>query len=62
MEQQLQYLRDKLKELDDKIEEVKKRMPVHSVKPPIMIELFALEDERNALEKQIIQLKEDKDE
>ncbi len=40
-------LEDKLKELDKKIAEVNKRMPAHSVKPPIMLELFALEDERD---------------
>jgi hypothetical protein len=32
-------------------------MPAHSVKPTIMTELFELEDERDALEKQIIELK-----
>ena len=50
-------LEDKLKELDEKIAEVNKRMPAHSVKPTIMTELFELEDERDALEKQIIELK-----
>jgi len=52
----LKSLEDKLKELDQKIAEVKKRMPAHSVKPPIMMELFALEDERELVEKQIAQL------
>jgi hypothetical protein len=42
--------------------EVKRRMPAHSIKPPIMMELFELEDERDLIEKQIIQLKKDKDE
>jgi hypothetical protein len=37
-------------------------MPAHSIKPPIMMELFELEDERDLIEKQIIQLKKDKDE
>ena len=50
-------LEEKLKELDEKIAEVNKRMPAHSVKPPIMTELFELEDERDALEKQMSQLK-----
>jgi chromosome segregation ATPase len=57
MKQDLKGLEDKLKKLDEKIAEVKKRMPAHSVKPPIMTELFELEDERDALEKQIIELK-----
>ena len=50
-------LEEKLKELDKQIAEVNKRMPAHSVKPTIMTELFELEDERDALEKQIIELK-----
>ena len=50
-------LEDKLRELDEKIAEVNKRMPAHSVKPTIMTELFELEDERDALEKQILELK-----
>jgi uncharacterized protein YutE (UPF0331/DUF86 family) len=51
-------LEDKLKELDKKIAEVNKRMPAHSVKPPIMMELFALEDERDAVLKQLEVLKQ----
>jgi hypothetical protein len=57
MKSELNGLAAKLKELDEKIAEVKKRMPAHSIKPPIMMELFELEDEREALEKQIHQLK-----
>lgn len=55
MKQDLKFLKNKLNELEKKIEEVKKRMPAHSVKPPIMMELFELEDERDSVEKQIIQ-------
>jgi hypothetical protein len=58
MKSDLKGLEAKLKGLDEKIAEVKKRMPAHSIKPPIMMELFALEDERDALEKQIYQLKQ----
>jgi hypothetical protein len=50
-------LEDKLRELDEKIAEVNKRMPAHSAKPTIMTALFELEDERDALEKQIMALK-----
>ena len=57
MKPDLKGLEKKLTELESKIVEVKKRMPAHSIKPPIMMELFALEDEREALEKQIQQLK-----
>jgi septum formation inhibitor MinC len=57
MQQNLEALKNRLKQLDDEIDEVKKRMPAHSNKPPLMMELFELEDERDALEKQIHQLK-----
>ena len=57
MKSDLNDLEDKLKNLDEQIAEVNKRMPAHSVKPTIMTELFELEDERDALEKQIMELK-----
>ena len=57
MKADLKGLEAKIKALDEKIAEVKKRMPAHSIKPPIMMELFALEDERDEVEKRIIQLK-----
>jgi hypothetical protein len=56
MKADLKRLQARLKELDGKIAEVKQRMPAHSIKPPIMMELLELEDERDALEKQIHQL------
>ena len=62
MKPDLKSLENKRKKLDEKIAEVKKRMPAHSVKPPIMMELFELEDKRDALEKEIYQLKRGKDE
>ncbi len=61
MKPDLKSLEDKLKELNEKIAEVKKRMPAHSIKPPIMMELFELEDERGLIKKQIIQLENRKD-
>lgn len=57
MKSDLQALEKKLKEVDEKIAEVNQRMPAHSVKPPIMMQLFELEDERDALAKQIEKLK-----
>jgi hypothetical protein len=53
-------LEDKLRELDERIAEVNKRMPAHSVKPPIMTELFALEDERDEVIKQLEVLQQKK--
>ena len=57
MESDIEALEDKLRELDEKIAEVNRRMPAHSVKPPIMTELFALEDERDEVFKQLEQIK-----
>jgi len=46
-------LKDKLLTLDEQIRETKKRLPAHSVKPPIMMELLALEDEYESLSAKI---------
>ena len=43
----------RLRELEEEIEEVLKRLPAHSVKPPIMTELLVLEDERDILKAQL---------
>ena len=51
---QLQIRRDELKE---QIAETRKRLPAHSTKPPVMMDLLALEDEYDAVTKQIEQLK-----
>jgi hypothetical protein len=57
MKSDLTELEKKLKAVDERIAEVNQRMPAHSVKPPIMTQLFELEDERDALVKQIEKLK-----
>jgi chromosome segregation ATPase len=54
-----QKLKEKLAELERKIQETEKRLPAHSVKPPIMTELFELEDEYEALLAQFNALKAD---
>ena len=52
----------RLRELEAEIAETKKRLPAHSVKPPLMMDLLALEDEYDALMKQVDQMrKEEKD-
>ena len=53
----LDALKIRLRELDEKIIETKKRLPAHSVKPPIMMDLLALEDEYDDLLKQLEELK-----
>lgn len=42
-------LKTRLAELEKAIAETEKRLPAHSVKPPVMHDLLALEDERDAL-------------
>jgi hypothetical protein len=51
-------LKIRLKELDEKIKAVEKQLPAHSVKPTIMTQLFELEDERDAAYKQLERLKQ----
>jgi len=54
-------LEGRLKELDRRIAEVTERLPAHSAKPPIMTELFALEDERDAVARQLNALRQSED-
>ena len=61
MHDNVKLLENRLKELDKQIAEVNQRLPAHSVKPPIMAELFALEDERDAVARQLDALKQNKD-
>lgn len=52
-QQEIEKLRKKLSTLDDKIKDVEDRLPAHGIKPPIMTQLFELEDEREAALKQL---------
>ena len=54
----LAELEDRLKALDAAIRETKKRLPAHSVKPPVMMDLLDLEDEHDGVLKQIRELKQ----
>jgi hypothetical protein len=45
-----------LKELEEEIAETLKRMPAHSAKPPVMIDLLELEDERDLLLKRLCEI------
>lgn len=53
----LQLLKKRRRELEQKIAETQKRLPAHSIKPPIMMDLLELEDEYDAVIKQIQELK-----
>ena len=49
----LAQMENRLKELEAAIKETEARLPAHSVKPPVMIDLLALEDEYETLRQQI---------
>ena len=49
-------IEQRLQHLEEQIEEVRKRIPAHSLKPPIMMELLELEDRRDVLLKIIEKL------
>ena len=57
-QQEIEELEKKLSMLNDKIEDVENRLPAHGIKPPIMTQLFELEDEREAIQKQLDALKD----
>ena len=42
-------IEQRLQHLEEQIEEVRERLPAHSVKPPIMMELLELKDRRDVL-------------
>lgn len=43
----------RLRQVELEIDETLLRLPAHSVKPPVMIDLLALEDERDILLKKL---------
>lgn len=53
----LPELQKRLKELEDEIAEAQRRLPAHSVKPPVMHMLLDLEDEYDGIMQQIRALK-----
>ena len=55
---QLLEMEQKLRELDAAIIETRKRLPAHSVKPPVMMDLLDLEDQYDVVLNQILRLKE----
>lgn len=46
-------IKRRLRELEEEIAETKRRLPAHSVKPPVMMDLLDLEDERDLLIKKL---------
>ncbi len=53
----IKSLENELHLLEERIKEVEKRLPAHSVKPPIMVELLELEDERDKILSKLLALK-----
>ncbi len=57
MSEKIEKTETRLKELDALIKETKGRLPAHSTKPPVMMDLLDLEDEYDELMGQLRQLK-----
>jgi len=57
MSEKRRQLRERLQELEEQIAETKRRLPAHSVKPPVMMDLLALEDERDLVLDQLERLR-----
>jgi hypothetical protein len=53
----LAQLQKRLRELEEAIRETERRLPAHSVKPPVMVDLLALEDEYDRVMEEIRKLK-----
>jgi predicted nucleic acid-binding Zn-ribbon protein len=59
METRLESLKRKIRGIEEQIEEQRKRIPPHSVKPAEIMELEALEEERDALAAEIRKIEGD---
>ncbi len=49
MSYSVKKIQKKIKNLETELKEAQKRLPAHSVKPPIMHQIFALEEELEQL-------------
>ena len=52
-------LREQLIRLEREIAETKRRLPAHSVKPPVMMDLLDLEDQYDAIMQKIARLQKE---
>ena len=52
----IQTLKTRLAELEAAIAETEKRLPAHSIKPPVMHDLLDLEDERDSVVRELDEL------
>jgi hypothetical protein len=53
MNSEVSRIKKRLEELDEEIAETLRRLPAHSAKPPVMLDLLELEDERDLLVKKL---------
>lgn len=56
MQKTAKEINNRLEELDSLIRETRQRLPAHSTKPPIMLELLAYEDEYDTLLNELKQI------
>jgi predicted transcriptional regulator len=56
MDSKRDRIKERLRILAEEIAETKRRLPAHSVKPPVMMDLLELEDEQDALLKKLGEL------
>ncbi len=52
-----EQIQKRLALLEEEIAETLRRVPAHSAKPPVMIDLLELEDERDLLQKKLASFK-----
>ncbi|NOR24343.1 MAG: histidine kinase [Desulforhopalus sp.] len=50
---EIDQVKVRLHELEEEIAETMRRLPAHSIKPPVMMDLLELEDERDLLLKKL---------
>lgn len=49
----IDQVKERLDQLEEEIAETMRRLPAHSIKPPVMMDLLELEDERDLLLKKL---------
>lgn len=58
MPDKIDEIKKRMDELEILIRDTRARLPAHSTKPPVMMDLLELEDEFDALLEKLIRLKE----
>ncbi len=56
MKSEVDKIKSRLEQLEEDIAETMRRLPAHSIKPPVMMDLLELEDERDVLLKKLGEL------